>query len=383
MSDRPVIPLACPEVTDEDRRAVMEVLSGPTLSIGPKIVAFEEAMARYAGRRYGIGVSSGTAGLHLVVRGLGIGRLDVDGPADGPGDEVITTPYSFVASANCILFQNARPRFVDIDPATLNLNADLVESAVNEQTRAILAVDVFGLPAELPRLAEIAARHKMDLIEDSCEALGASYSGRPAGSFGRASVFAFYANKQITTGEGGMIVTDDAELAEMCRSLRNQGRGADGEWLAHPRLGFNYRLSEINAALGLSQLGRIESILAARHAVAQRYIEALSEVRCVQTLTTPGGMKRSWFVFVVRILPPADRDRVMRTLRDAGIQCRPYFAPIHLQPFYVKRFGFAEGDFPATEAAARQTLALPFHNSLSERDLGRVVSVLRKAVGKL
>ncbi len=376
-----LIPLSGPDITDADRKAVAEVLAGRTLALGPRMVAFEEALAAYVGRREAIAVSSGTAGLHLAIRALGIGGLDIDGrDASAGADEVITTPFSFVASANCILFQNAVPKFVDIDPETLNINPELIEAAVNERTRAILPVDVFGLSADMTSISEIARKHDLKVIEDACEALGAECAGKPAGSFGDASVFAFYPNKQITTGEGGMIVTDDAELAARCRSMRNQGRAPDDRWLAHERLGFNYRMDEMSAALGLSQLGRIDEILAARAEVAGHYISELSEVPEIETLATPAGYRRSWFVFVVKVMGSVERDRVMDYMNGHGVQCRPYFTPIHLQPFYVERFGYAEGDFPVTEAVSRRTLALPFHNSMSGEKVRKIVEVLREAL---
>lgn len=383
------IPLSGPDITDADRKAVAEVLSGNTLALGPRMVAFEEALAAYVGRAHGIAVSSGTAGLHLIIRALGIGGLDIDDidgrDATEPPDEVITTPFSFVASANCILFQNAVPRFVDIDPETLNINPELIEAALNERTRAILPVDVFGLSADMSAIMQIARKRNLKVIEDACEALGAECAGKPAGSFGEAAVFAFYPNKQITTGEGGMIVTDDAELAQLCRSMRNQGRAPDDRWLAHERLGFNYRMDEMSAALGLSQLNRIDEIVAARAEVAGHYISELAEVPEIETLATPVGYKRSWFVFVVKVMGSnerdrCERDRVMDYMNKHGVQCRPYFTPIHLQPFYVERFGYAEGDFPVTEAVSRRTLALPFHSGMSGEEVRKVVEVLREAI---
>src|SRR4051812_4783533 len=332
------IPLSRPDITQREIDAVVDVMHTDTLSIGPKAVEFEQQCAKLAGRRHGIAVSSGTAGLHCAVLAAGIGA----------GDEVITTPFSFVASANCILYVGARPVFVDIDPVTLNLDLDKVNAAITPQTKGIVGVEVFGHPGGMPELEQIAQKNDLVLIEDSCEGFGGRVGRRAIGSFGRASVFAFYPNKQITTGEGGMIVTDDENVAAMCRSLRNQGR--DGmAWLAHQRLGYNYRLSEINAALGVAQMERVDEILEARRRVAHLYMDRLMTSRflILPTLTSEDLM--SWFVFVVRLndlFEPGDRDAVMNMLREEGIGCNNYFPPIHLQPYMAEQFAFKEGDFP-------------------------------------
>jgi perosamine synthetase len=343
------------------------------LALGPRIKAFENAIADFAKVGYAIATSSGTSALHLIVRALGIGE----------GDEVITTPFSFISSANCILFEGARPTFVDIDEKNLCLDPDLVESVVTRKTKAILAVDVFGHPADWIALEQIAQRNGLLLIEDSAEALGSELDGRRCGSFGEAAVFAFYPNKQITTGEGGMVLTDDSNTAMLCRSMSSQGRGEDSEWLQHVRLGYNYRMDEMSAALGLAQLSRIDEIIAARAQVAAWYAAALEEVEGVEAPFVAANVKMSRFVYVVRLskaFSREDRDRIMRGLREAGIECRDYFVPIHLQPFYREVVGTKEGDFPITESVAARTIALPFYNRLEKKQVEYIVSVLKKLV---
>jgi perosamine synthetase len=367
------IPLAQPDITNADREAVLAVLRTPNLAMGPQVRAFEQAVAAFARVRDAIAANSGTSALHLVVRSLGIGE----------GDEVITTPFSFVASSNCLLFERARPVFVDIDPKTLCLDPDRVEGAITKATRAILAVDVFGHPADWDALTEIARRHKLLLIEDSAESLGSTLDGRRCGSFGDAGVFAFYPNKQITTGEGGIVLTNDEKTAKLCWSLVSQGRDESGDWLQHPRLGYNYRMDEMSAALGLAQLRRIEEILAARARVAAWYAEALASVKAVDVPYVAPGVTMSWFVYVVRLtegFTREDRDRVLRGLEVRGIGCRNYFQPIHLQPFYRDLLGTKEGDFPVTESVAARTIALPFFNRMTENEVQTVVEALRDLV---
>ncbi len=375
------IPLSRPDITEAEIAAVNEVLRTPFLSGGPKVAAFEEAVAAYAGCRHGIAVNSGTSGLHLLVRAHGI--------ADG--DEVVTTPFSFIASSNCLLYERAKPVFVDIDPETGNIDPGLIEAAITPRTRAILPVDAFGQPARLDEIRAIARRHGLLVLEDACESLGSAYKGVKCGNgaYADAAVFAFYPNKQITTGEGGMIVTDDDRLAALCRSLRNQGRGESAAWLAHERLGYNYRLDELSAALGLAQMGRLPEIIARRAAVARMYGERLAAIPGLRLpRIAPDVTCMSWFVYVVRVgwdepsaaRQRAIRDAVMSRLAAAGIGCRPYFAPIHLQPFYARQFGFAEGDFPLAEAAGRTSIALPFHNRLTEGEIDYVAKNLAEAL---
>jgi perosamine synthetase len=339
---------------------------------------FEKAVADYVGVRYAVAVSSGTAGLHLVVRALGL----------GPGDEVITTPFSFIASANCLLYERVRPVFADVDRKTLCLDPTEVERRITRRTRAILAVDVFGHPADWPALERIARRHRLRLIEDSCEALGSGLRHPPSalrrcGSFGDAAVFAFYPNKQITSGEGGMVVTNNRRLADACRSMANQGRRiSGGAWLEHVRLGYNYRLDELSAALGLAQLRRARTILARRRRVAARYDRLLAGIDGLLLPHCAPAAVPSPFVYVVRLGPDRtrrDRDRMLARLRRAGIECGDYFHPIHLQPFY-RRLGFRRGICPVAESAGDRTIALPFHSRLSGRDARRVAAALREVL---
>ncbi len=365
------IPLARPSIEDTDIAAVLEVLSTPTLSMGPRVRAFERAVAEYVGVAEGVAVNSGTSGLHLCLAALGI----------GPGDEVITTPFSFVASANCALYQGATPVFVDIDPGTLTIDPNRVEAAITPRTRAILPVDVFGQPAAAEQLDEIGRVHDIPVIYDACEAIGAERNGRRSGSWGKAAVFAFYPNKQITTGEGGMIVTDNPTYARVLRSLGNQGRDDNGTWMNHVRLGYNYRLDELSAALGLSQMGRIDTILARRAQVAGWYAERLGDVDGLALpYIAPETTRMSWFVYVVRIDGAVGRDRIMARLAAAGIPSRPYFMPIHLQPLYRERFGFQPGDFPISEQVARTTLALPFFTDMGEDQIDCVCVKIRYTI---
>ncbi len=366
------VPLSAPDIDDKDVEAVIGVLKTQHLSLGPKMEEFEGQMAALARRRFGIAVNSGTSGLHLLIRALDIGE----------GDEVITTPFSFIASANCILYERARPVFVDIDPHSLCIDPVQIEGAITTRTKAILPVHVFGRPAEMEPIMEIAQRYGLKVIEDSCEAIGAKYRRRPAGSFGEGSVFAFYPNKQITTGEGGVVVTDSEEIASLCRSMRNQGRSEAGGWLDHERLGYNYRLDELSCALGLAQLQRLPEILARRAAVAAAYNSLLKDVQGVIAPDIPPHIEMSWFVYVIRLDGRIDRDRVLDLLRQGGVQCKPYFTPIHLQPFYRESFGFQEGDFPVTERVGRQVLALPFFNRLEEEQVEYVVRILREAIDR-
>ncbi|MBN2582441.1 MAG: DegT/DnrJ/EryC1/StrS family aminotransferase [Planctomycetes bacterium] len=370
------ITLSAPDVSQADIDAVVAVLKTPSLSLGPKLPEFEEKLAAYVGRRHAVALNSGTSALHLSIRGLGI----------GPGDEVITTPFSFVASANCMLFEGACPVFVDIDPNDYNIDVEQIEAAVTEQTKAILAVDVFGRPAKLDVIEDLARRHGLLLIEDSCEALGSTYKGRKAGSFGECGHFAFYPNKQMTTGEGGAIVTDNDDLAALARSMRNQGRGEGGAWLAHERLGYNYRLSDINCALGISQLARLDEFVAKRAAVAERYNALLADFGDVVTPAPYTDGTMSWFVYVIRLADRfgrEHRDAVIQGLRQRGIGASNYFSPIHLQPFYREQYDYGEGDFPVTEFVADRTIALPFHNNLSAEDQQTVVGAVRELLGQV
>jgi perosamine synthetase len=366
--------LSRPDISEADIQAVVEVLRTPWLSLGPKLAEFEAAFCAYSGARFATAASSGTAALHLAVEALGIQS----------GDEVITSPFSFVASANCALFVNAVPVFVDVESTSFNLDPEQIEGRITPRTKALLPVHVFGRPADMDRVLDIARRRNVRVIEDACEALGARWRGRHVGTLGDAGTFAFYPNKQMTTGEGGMIVTNDPAVDAVCKSLRNQGRGASGTWLQHERLGYNYRLSDVNCALGLSQLGRIEEILQRRREVAAEYRRHLADLEEVELplYDLPNG-EISWFVYVVRLkgFSRADRDDVLRTLRAEGVACSNYFPPLHLQP-HIRRLGYREGDFPIAEAIAASTVALPFHNKLQSEQIRRIGGALRRALSR-
>jgi dTDP-4-amino-4,6-dideoxygalactose transaminase len=395
--------MSAPDLTDAEITAVNQVLHTPFLSIGPQVEAFESALASNTGTTHAVGVNSGTSGLHLCVIAAGVEQ----------GDLVITSPFSFIASANCVLYERAIPVFVDVDPATGNIDSSLVAEVVealsktggkssmaNERwlppalrrssaqsrgdgsivsrVRAILPVHAFGQPADMDPILEVARRYNLSVIEDACEAIGSAYKGRHAGMLGDAAVFAFYPNKQVTTGEGGMIVTDNEDWANLFRSLRNQGRDVFDAWLNHTRLGYNYRLDEMSAALGLAQIRRIEELLAKREQVADWYNERLANVELIERPYIASTTTRmSWFVYVVRIKRPADRNEVMRRLAAVGIPSRPYFTPIHLQPFYRKTFGYKPGDFTVTEYLGDVSLALPFSGVMIEDQVDYVCQHLR------
>lgn len=356
------VPLSRPDITEAEIEAVNDVLRSPFLSLGPKLKEFEEAFGRYIGKKYAVAVNSGTSGLFLCAEAMGI----------GPGDEVITTPFTFIATVNIILMTGATPVFVDIDPETLNINPALIEKAITPKTKAIIPVEVFGNPAGMDEVCRIAKKHNIAVLEDSCEGLGSTLNGTKVGAFGQMSVFAFYPNKQMTTGEGGMILTDDLQLAERCDSLRNQGRGHGGGWLAHERLGYNYRLSDINCALGIVQLSRIEEFVEKRRNVARMYHQLLASESRITVPTEAAGCRMSWFVFVIQLARQytlSQRDSMLKKLGERGIQVRNYFPPVHLQPFIVEKYGYKKGDFPITEDVCSRTIALPFHNNLSSEEV--------------
>ncbi len=370
------IPLSQPDITDREIDAVVSVLKTPYLSLGPKLQEFERKIVDYVGTEYALAVNSGTSGLHLIVRAMEIRE----------GDEVITTPFSFIASANCILFEGAKPVFVDIDRKTLNIDCERIEEKISDKTKAILAVDVFGQPAEWDRLQEITKKYSLKLIEDSAEAIGAEYKGVKAGSFGDAGVFAFYPNKQITTGEGGVIITNDEKIAKLCGSMRNQGRGEGESWLQHERLGYNYRISDINCVLGIAQLERLDEVLGKREKVVQMYNQRLKDLEGIKIPYVSWCVKMSWFVYVVRLrdsYTQEDRDRILGELKKRGIDCSNYFTPIHLQPFYRRMFGFKEGDFPITEKVSKSTIALPFYNHLLEKQIDYICENLKEILEEM
>lgn len=388
----PLVPMSLPDLTSAEREAVMSVLNTPNLSMGSQIIEFEQEFARYIGVNEAIGVNSGTAGLHLCVRAADI----------RPGELVITTPFSFVASSNVILYEKAIPVFVDVNPQTGNMDTaqaaravrDLAEGGKAAQhwlprrgaenagnLKAILAIDVFGQPADYDQLRPLAGNHHLKLIEDCCEALGAEYRSQRVGVQGDYGVFAFYPNKQITTGEGGMIVTDNKEAAQFMRALRNQGRAPGDTWLQHTHLGYNYRLDEMSAALGLTQLRRIEELLNKRQQVADWYAVRLKNIAGVEApVVVPNTTRVSWFVYVIRLAPGLDRDAIAARLEERRIPVRPYFLPIHLQPYMVEKFAYRAGDFPVTEDLGRRGLALPFSGMMSEEQVDLVCRTLAECL---
>ena len=366
------IPLSSPWLDEREEELVADVLRSGRLSLGPTIDRFEEAFAEEVGAPYAAAVSSGTAGLHLLCVSAGV----------APGDEVITSPYSFVASANCAIYEGATPVFADIDRLTLNLSPAAVEAAVTERTRAVVAVDIYGYPCELDELRAVCDTHGIALIQDACETLGARYKGAPVGSQGPPAVFAFYPNKQITTGEGGMVTTHSESEWRLLRSLRNQGRADSGGWLEHARLGFNYRMDDVRAAIGLGQLEKLDDILEARAAVAARYASLLAPIPGLELpCEDDADHERSWFVYVVTLPAGADREAVIASLAERGVQTARYLPCIHLQPYMQERFGYRFGLCPVAEEIASRTLALPFHARLGEDDQAYVAEALLAAFG--
>jgi perosamine synthetase len=368
---REPIPLAKPVIGEAEERAVLEVLRSGHLSLGPRVPAFERAFAQRVGAPHASAVSSGTAGLHLALRAIGVEE----------GDEVVTSPLSFVASANAILYERARPVFADIDAVTLNLDPSAAQAALTERTAALLPVHIFGYPADLPAFERL----DLPIVEDACEALGAVHAdGTPVGGRGHPAVFGFYANKQLTTGEGGMVTMSSAEHKQRIDSERNQGRAPDMGWLDHDRLGFNYRLSDIASAVGLAQLQRLDGMLAARGAVAAWYREALADLAAAHGLALPcadiGGDVRGWFVFVVQVPRGVDRDQVIRGLGQRGVSAKAYLPAIHLMSFYRERFGHRPGEFPVCEDIASRSLALPFFPEMSQGQVARVAAALTEVL---
>jgi dTDP-4-amino-4,6-dideoxygalactose transaminase len=390
------IRMSSPDLTNADREAVNQVVQTPNLSMGPKIIVFEQAFCELTGAKHAIGVNSGTAGLHLCIRAADIEVSDL----------VLTTPFSFVASTNVILFEKAVPVFVDVDPKTGNMDPDLLEQAVDDlftggdavlrwlprklpsvnrgglkSVKAILPIDVFGQPADYDPILDIARQYNLSVIEDSCEALGGAYKGKYAGTLGDYGVFAFYPNKQITTGEGGMIITDDDEAADFMRALRNQGRAPGDTWLQHTHLGYNYRLDEMSAALGLSQIERLDVLLQNRARVAGWYDQHLANI---EEVTPPQLVQNttavSWFVYVIRVAPSIDRDHLAKILEDKEIPVRPYFAPIHLQPYMMEMFGYQKGDYPVTEDLGNRSLALPFSGAMTEEEVVVVCQQIAESI---
>jgi perosamine synthetase len=420
-----IIPLSSPDINELDKEKVLEVLNTPNLSLGPKLAEFEEKFADYIGSKFAIAINSGTSGLHLCIKALDI----------KDGDEVLTTPFSFIASANCILFERAKPVFVDIDEKTLNIDVNKLTDIIkmlkvkSKKLKSILPVHVFGKSCEMGEIMELAERYELKIIEDACEAIGAEYLTNKSkiktqksnlqkksqykknvkgeksikdsrkyqeaqkrkiwqkvGTFGDCGVFAFYPNKQITTGEGGMVVTNDDNIFKLCKSMRNQGRSDNGAWLEHKRLGYNYRISDINCALGIAQLKRIDTILAKREKVAKLYNERLKEIEELIIPQFENNKKISWFVYVVRLpnkFSMEDRNLILEKLKEKEIGCSNYFSPIHLQPFYREMFSYKEGNFPVTEKVSERTIALPFYNNLKEEQIDYVCENLKKIIQSL
>ena len=385
-----MIPLSKPDINEEDVKVVVEVLKSGRLSMGPYTERFEKAISEYVNAKHGVAVSSGTAGLHLVLKAMGVER----------GDYMIVPSFTFVASANVALYEGVIPLFVDVEEETLNVSKDSLEDLLirikkgkvkildevvdPNKVKYFMGVDIFGHPLDWDEILEVTNEWGLEVLEDSCEALGAEYKGKRVGKFGLAGVFAFYPNKQITTGEGGVVVTDDESIAKLVRSMRNQGRGEENEWLLHVRLGYNYRIDEMSAALGYSQMLRIDEILEKRKKVAENYNELLKDYEWVKTPSVKEYVTRmSWFVYVIRLSPDVNRDKVMRYMEEKGVQVRNYFQPLHLQPFYRRTFGYDEGMLPITEEESKKTLALPFYNDLSLDEQKVVVETLREAVERV
>ena len=363
------VPMSLPEINETDVQSVVDVIRSGRLALGPRTREFENLVANYVGVKHAIAVNSGTSALHLLVCALGL----------GPGDEVLVPSFTFAASVNAILFECATPVFVDIEPGTYNLHPDDLVSKITPKTKAIMAVDVFGHPVEWDAIMELAKAHNLCIIDDSCEALGAEYKGRRVGQFGDAATFAFYPNKQMTTGEGGIIVTDQEAIAQLCRSMRNQGRSEMGAWLEHVRLGYNYRMTEMSAALGVSQLQRLETFLEKRAQVAQMYNERLQDLEWIRPPIVKSHVRMSWFVYVVTLAEGLSRDPIMARMAEQGIPTRGYFAPIHTQPYIKKQFGDLSGTLPVTESVAQRTIALPFSSVMTEEQVDYVCCALKNS----
>lgn len=353
--------IARPFITDKDKKSVLEVLNSTKLSLGPKYIEFESNMKKYVGSKYACAVVNGTCGLHLAVKALGLKE----------DDEVVTSPFSFISSSNCLLYERIKPVFVDIEEETYNIDPSKIERAITKKTKAILAVHIFGQTASMDPIIKLAKNYKLKIIEDACESLGAKYKNKMAGTFGDIGVYAFYPNKQMTTGEGGMIVTSQRKIYDLCCSLRNQGRNKDGNWLIHERLGYNYRMDEMSAALGVSQLIKLDWMINQKQQIAKWYTQELSTCPNVILPSMASARIHSWFIYVIRILN-RKRNALMKKLSYEQIQTKPYLPVIHLQPFMRKLFQYRTGDYPVAEKIAAQTLALPFYIGLSQNDVRRI-----------
>jgi len=367
-------PIAKPHITEADKKLVLKVLDSGNLSLGPKHKEFEEKFAKKIGTQYACSVSSGTAGLHLAMIAAGMQQ----------GDEVITSPFSFIASANCILYVGAKPIFVDIDPLTYNMDPKKIEKVINKKTKAILVVHIFGQSADMSSIKKIAKKYNLKIIEDACESICASHKDTRVGTFGESAVFAFYPNKQMTTGEGGMVVTNSKQTYRLINSLRNQGRSDNMQWLDHQRLGYNYRMNEISAAIGITQLKKLDYMISERRKIANLYSKYLKEyAELIQTPHTHELNNHSWFVYVVKIKNikfESIRDKIMLAMDKEGIATKPYLPAIHLFSFYRNKFGYKKGDFPITEEVSRSSIALPFYIGLKKNDIYYIVKTLINAV---
>jgi len=363
------VPLFKADLSPEDKKAVLEVLDRGYLSNGPKLIDFEKKISDYTGAPYAIGTNSGTSALHLAVKALGLKE----------GDEVITSSFSFIASSNCLLMEGVKPVFVDIDEKTYNLNHNLIEKKINSKTKAILPIDLLGHPVDMDEILKISKKYCLPVLEDSCEALGSKYKGEIVGKKSTVATFGFFPNKQITTGEGGMIITSDNNIAKLCKSLRAHGRNDLDDWLYHDKLGYNYKLDEMSAALGASQMNRIEEILENRKSVANKYMKKIANLEEIILPYEEDYSDRSWFAFVIT-LKKNKRSEVMDYLKKSKIGCRDYFAPIHLQSFYKEKFGYKEGDLPITEEISKKTLALPFWGSMNDNEIDYVVKKLKEGL---
>ncbi|MBZ5751979.1 DegT/DnrJ/EryC1/StrS family aminotransferase [Metabacillus rhizolycopersici] len=366
-----IIPLSRPDITNIEKTYVNEVLDSGQLSMGIKTDLFEKQFRDRFEARYAVAMNSGTSALHVAVKSLGLKA----------GDEVITTPYSFIASGNCLVYEGVKPVFVDIDPLTLNLNTSLIEGTITSKTKAILAVHIFGQPCNMDEIMKLANKYQLSVIEDSCEAIGAEWKGTPVGLIGDVGVFAFYPNKQITTGEGGILVTNHKNIFEMAKALRNQGRSLTNEWLDHEYIGYNYRMSELQAAVGLGQMERLDEILQKREQVANRYLQLIGKFNLpVLIPKIVNDCRISWFVFIIILPKGVNRNLIINHLSSQGVQSKPYFPSIHLQPSFQKKFGSQLGNFPLSEEMSERTLAIPFYTNLTLEEQTFVIQTLKKIV---
>lgn len=368
------IPLSRPDISQREKNYVLEVLDSGHLSFGEKLRKFEEIFCSTFQKKYAVAMNSGTSALHVAVKSLGLTA----------GDEVITTPFSFIASSNCLLYEGVKPVFVDIEPITLNMNIDRIQEAITPRTKAILPVHIFGHPNNMDQIMEIAHAHNLAVIEDACEAIGAKWKEKFAGTYGDIGVFAFYPNKQITTGEGGILLTDSEKIYRLACSLRNQGRDENSTWLHHSIIGYNYRMSDLQAAVGLAQMERLEEILKIREEVASRYFELIANYQIPVTIPhcLPQS-KKSWFVFIILLHSSINREELTKALAQKGIETRPYFPPIHLQPVYQNLYGFSHGEYPTCEQISNRSLAIPFYTKLTYTEQKYVIHHLALEIERM